>query len=191
MHSWMYCECITILKVGYFDFCGWSSPTPVTAGRPRNAVDHQGNAKDTKEDTDSQPYHVDFTERKQTTSDVLPLSITLSITSVHYVICWIGSGDPNAVMTRMMMTKIEIMNGGIFTAFRDPVLFSTSVIIKKAFFVMYLSWKLKDLLLFYDKSEVLLSKAKPIMHENPFLSFFVLCFGFYSSLCVLFEWLYL
>lgn len=71
------------------------------------------------------------------------------------------------------MTKIEIMSGGIFTAFRDPVLFSTSVIIKKAFFVMYLSWKLKDLLRFYDKSEVLLSKAKPMMHENPFLSFFV------------------
>lgn len=89
------------------------------------------------------------------------------------------------------MTKIEIMSGGIFTAFRDPVLFSTSVIIKKAFFVKYLSWKLKDLLRFYDKSEVLLSKAKPMMHENPFLSFFVFCFGFYCSLCVLFEWLYL
>lgn len=93
------------------------------------------------------------------------------------------------MMTRMMKTKIEIMSGGIFTAFRDPVLFSTSVIIKKAFFVKYLSWKLKDLLRFYDKSEVLLSKAKPIMHA--FLLFFVFCFGFYSSLCVLFEWLYL
>lgn len=50
-------------------------------------------------------------------SDVLFLFIMLFIIFVYYVICWIGLGDFNVVMMRMMMIKIEIMSGGIFMVF--------------------------------------------------------------------------